>query len=238
MSCGDASSNATGKCAAVHDRSTTRTRSLGDHLLAANRRRARPYHAEGIAGNERAYRGVPDSPVRAARCACLPATSLGAAIRQGWQESRPRRMTGRGNTPGMAQIAPKETAAGFEKRAPIRRSLLIGADDSDVARHVVTGTSAESNGLVDPRSEPAKRRRHTRRVTPLVPNVVHLNWVRIVWFWSCWAFACAGWLVVPGGVEGEVAQDFAGGGVDDADVEVGDEQDEGVPLNQLPRSGL
>jgi hypothetical protein len=31
------------------------------------------------------------------------------------------------------------------------------------------------------------------------------------------------WLVVPGGVEGELAQQFAGGGVDDADVQVLDE---------------
>jgi hypothetical protein len=31
--------------------------------------------------------------------------------------------------------------------------------------------------------------------------------------------------VVAVGVEGEVAEDFAGGGVDDADVEVGDEHD-------------
>ena len=33
-------------------------------------------------------------------------------------------------------------------------------------------------------------------------------------------------MVVPGGVEGEVAEEFAGGGVDDADVEVGDEDDD------------
>ena len=38
---------------------------------------------------------------------------------------------------------------------------------------------------------------------------------------SGWA---AGGLVVAGGVEGEVAEEFAGGGVDDADVEVLDEQ--------------
>ena len=29
-----------------------------------------------------------------------------------------------------------------------------------------------------------------------------------------------------GGVEGELAEEFAGGGVDDADVEIGDEQDD------------
>ena len=34
-------------------------------------------------------------------------------------------------------------------------------------------------------------------------------------------------MVVPGGVEGEVAEDLAGGGVDDADVEVGDEEEDG-----------
>ena len=36
----------------------------------------------------------------------------------------------------------------------------------------------------------------------------------------------AGGLVVAGGVEGELAEEFAGGGVDDADVEVVDEQDD------------
>ena len=40
---------------------------------------------------------------------------------------------------------------------------------------------------------------------------------------SCWAFGCAGGLVVPGGVECEVAEDFSGGGVDDSDVVVLDE---------------
>jgi hypothetical protein len=33
-------------------------------------------------------------------------------------------------------------------------------------------------------------------------------------------------LVVACGVEGEVAEEFAGGGVDDADVQVGDEEDD------------
>ena len=35
-------------------------------------------------------------------------------------------------------------------------------------------------------------------------------------------------LVVAGGVEGEVAEHFAGGGVDDADVEVVDEGEDGL----------
>jgi hypothetical protein len=34
-------------------------------------------------------------------------------------------------------------------------------------------------------------------------------------------------LVVAGEIEGEVAEDLAGGGVDDADVEVGDEEEDG-----------
>ena len=38
------------------------------------------------------------------------------------------------------------------------------------------------------------------------------------------AWWCAEWLVVKVWVEGEVAQDLAGGGVDDADVEVVDEE--------------
>lgn len=37
------------------------------------------------------------------------------------------------------------------------------------------------------------------------------------------AFGCSGGLVVPGGVEGEFAELFAGGGVEDADVQVLDE---------------
>jgi len=41
----------------------------------------------------------------------------------------------------------------------------------------------------------------------------------------CGVFRVGGrWLVVAGGVEGELAQQFAGGGVDDADVQVLDER--------------
>ena len=40
------------------------------------------------------------------------------------------------------------------------------------------------------------------------------------------AFGCSGWLVVACGVEGQFAQELAGGGVDDADLEVLDEQDD------------
>jgi hypothetical protein len=39
----------------------------------------------------------------------------------------------------------------------------------------------------------------------------------------------SGGLVVPGGVEGEFAEEFAGGGVDDADVQVLDEHDDVGP---------
>ena len=44
---------------------------------------------------------------------------------------------------------------------------------------------------------------------------------------SGWAFGGAGSLVVAGWVEGEVSECFACGGMDDADVEVGDEEDDG-----------
>ena len=44
--------------------------------------------------------------------------------------------------------------------------------------------------------------------------------------WAGWA---AGGLVVPAGVEGEFAEQFAGGGVDDADVQVLDEHQDGGP---------
>ena len=49
----------------------------------------------------------------------------------------------------------------------------------------------------------------------------------MLWFLGWWSGWSAGGLVVAGGVEGEVAEEFAGGGVDDADVEVGDEEDDG-----------
>ena len=39
---------------------------------------------------------------------------------------------------------------------------------------------------------------------------------------------CAGGLVVAGGVEDQFAEEFAGGGVDDADVQVLDEHQDGV----------
>src|SRR5215470_6918891 len=42
--------------------------------------------------------------------------------------------------------------------------------------------------------------------------------------WCCRAGRVAGGLVDPGGVEGELAEEFAGGGVDDPDVQVLDEQ--------------
>ena len=54
------------------------------------------------------------------------------------------------------------------------------------------------------------------------------KWVRILLFLG---------LVVLGGVDGELAQEFAGGGVDDADVEVLDQQDDvGSGLGSSPTS--
>jgi hypothetical protein len=44
-----------------------------------------------------------------------------------------------------------------------------------------------------------------------------------------WAWWSAEWLVVAVWVEGELAEEFAGLGVDDADVAVGDESDESFP---------
>ena len=40
------------------------------------------------------------------------------------------------------------------------------------------------------------------------------------------AFGRSGWLVVAAGVEDEFAEELAGGGVDDSDLEVLDEQDD------------
>ena len=47
--------------------------------------------------------------------------------------------------------------------------------------------------------------------------------LQVCGFFPFGAFGGAGGLVVPGGVEGEVSQGFAGGGVDDGDVMVLDE---------------
>jgi len=44
--------------------------------------------------------------------------------------------------------------------------------------------------------------------------------------WAGWA---AGWLVVPDRVDGELANEFAGGGVDDADVQIVDEHQDWGP---------
>jgi hypothetical protein len=49
-------------------------------------------------------------------------------------------------------------------------------------------------------------------------------WVGLLWFSGWGSGWSAGGLVVDVGVEGEVAEQFAGGGVDDADVAVGGEQ--------------
>lgn len=43
---------------------------------------------------------------------------------------------------------------------------------------------------------------------------------------ACWSGWSSGWLVVVSGVDGEFAEEFAGGGVDDADVQVLHEQDD------------
>ena len=50
--------------------------------------------------------------------------------------------------------------------------------------------------------------------------------VRGVWLGAGWA---AQWLVVAGRVDGEFADEFVGGGVDDADVQVVDEHEDRGP---------
>jgi len=39
-------------------------------------------------------------------------------------------------------------------------------------------------------------------------------------------------------VDGELAEEFAGGGVDDPDVEVGDEEDDGGPVEGSPEADV
>ena len=55
-----------------------------------------------------------------------------------------------------------------------------------------------------------------------IEDTANLRMVRGVFLWP--AGWLAGGLVVAGGVEGEFAEQFAGGGVDDADVQVLDEE--------------
>ena len=55
----------------------------------------------------------------------------------------------------------------------------------------------------------------------------HLSRGIVAFGGGLWAGFGAAGLVVAGGVEGELAEEFASGGVDDADVKVGDEQDDG-----------
>ena len=59
------------------------------------------------------------------------------------------------------------------------------------------------------------------------------RWVRAFSVWGLWV---AGGLVVAGGVGYEFAQEFAGGGVDDSEVEIVDQdQDAGSGVGGLPR---
>jgi hypothetical protein len=52
-------------------------------------------------------------------------------------------------------------------------------------------------------------------------------WVRLLLFGVVWAWWSSGGLVVASGVNDQFAEQVAGGGVHDADVEVLDEQDDG-----------
>jgi hypothetical protein len=63
-----------------------------------------------------------------------------------------------------------------------------------------------------------------------IEDTLNPRWVRVFALWGrvTWRWAGGG-LVVPGGVDGELAEELAGGGVDDADVQVADEQDDVGP---------
>ena len=60
-----------------------------------------------------------------------------------------------------------------------------------------------------------------------IEDTANLRVVRGGFLWSAWSLA--GGLVVAVGVEGELADEFAGGGVDDADVQVLDEEQDAGP---------
>jgi hypothetical protein len=49
------------------------------------------------------------------------------------------------------------------------------------------------------------------------------------WWFSCRPLGCPGGLVVPGRVEGELAEELAGGGVDDSELKVLDDQQDAGP---------
>ena len=59
-----------------------------------------------------------------------------------------------------------------------------------------------------------------------LPDLQLWVWQWLFSGWSGGAFGCSGGLVVTVGVEGQVAEEFSGDGVDDADLEVLDEQDD------------
>jgi hypothetical protein len=62
----------------------------------------------------------------------------------------------------------------------------------------------------------------------MTPNPHQGSGSLVIQGWFLGAAWFAGGLVVAGGVEGELAQQFAGGGVDDPDVQVaGEQQDVG-----------
>src|SRR4051795_4266207 len=64
-------------------------------------------------------------------------------------------------------------------------------------------------------------------------------WVRPSWFSACGAGWASGALVALGCVEDELAEEFAGGGVDDADVEVlGEDGDAGSGVGAADADGV
>src|SRR5215510_1429637 len=75
----------------------------------------------------------------------------------------------------------------------------------------------KGSGVRIPHGPPCDVSRHRQRPEP---SLGLGRW----WFSGWWSGGSAGGLVVDVGVEGEVAEEFAGGGVDDADVAVGGEQ--------------
>src|SRR5262245_64113843 len=84
---------------------------------------------------------------------------------------------------------------------------------------VARAATARRTGVRFPPAPPCDVARHPGRSEPSIG-------FGLLWFSGLWSGWAAEWLVVAGGVEDEVAEHFAGGGVDDADVAVGDQHDD------------
>ena len=167
-------------------------RRVGDHRTSENR-------------DHRLHRPLPPpTPLRAR----LPHPRRGrrhlATHARPTQPKRPEPTTTTGSTSrGVTPVnsSYSKSVCVTQKTGPDLGSRVLSRYDVAVVR-----------GFDFPPAPPCDVPRHRKR-----PNLI---WVRVVVVFGVVAGWSAEGLVVAGGVEGEVAEELAGGGVDDADVEV------------------